>query len=94
MLAKALQHKRKPSASTSWIEKAATLATIASMSLVGSILAICNNAIASQAPASQAPTNQATDVAKEIKLSNEVIVYNNEEDIKILFDLIAKYSTL
>ena len=99
-LPKASSKASNSSASTGWIKKAAILAIIASMSLVESISAICNNTIASQARASLAPANsqtlasKATDVAKETKLSNEVIVYGNKEDIKILFDLVADYPTL
>ena len=73
----------KPSASTSWIKKAATLATVASMSLAGSLSALAHNAVASQA-----------DVAKETKLPNGVMIYGDSHDTRILADLVDEFPTL
>ena len=78
----------KPSVTTTnWIKKAATLATVASMSIAGSLSQLVNNATTSH-------SSQSTDVAKETKLPNGVMVYGNNNDTQLLTNLVNEFPTL
>ena len=80
----------KPSATTasfSWIKKAATIAIAASISLAGSLSQLTH---VGQAGVVNANVGAAT----ETKLSNDVMVYDNSQDIKILSNLVNEFPTL
>ena len=73
----------KPAKTFNWVKKAATLATVASMSLAGSFSQLVYNAVP-----------EITDVASETKLPNGVRVYGNKHDTGILSDLVNEFPTL
>ena len=68
---------------TGWIKKAATLASVASMTLAGSLSALVHHAIA-----------DPVDIARETKLPNGVTVYGNKQDTKVLTSLVNEFPTL
>ena len=74
----------KPSASkptTNQIKKAATLATVASMSMAESLSQLVYNAI-------------SIDITKETKLPNGIIIYDNDNNTQLLTNLVNKFPTL
>ena len=77
-----VSHSRK----VSWIKKAAIMAIAASISLAGSLSQLIN--------VDQADIIKVDNVAGETRLSNDVMVYDNSHETKILSDLMKKFPTL
>lgn len=73
---------RKPF--TGWIRKAATLATVAAVSLISNLVALIKDV----------SHTAVLELAKEIKLSNGVMVYGDSKATLSLADLVAEFPTI
>ena len=74
--------KPKKPATTNWIKKAAILATVASINITSSLLHLVYNA------------TTTTDLAKETKLPNGIMVYSNRHDTQLLSNLVDEFPTV
>ena len=86
---------RKASTGTSWIKKAATIATVAAFSISATINHVLPKASAILPQASVLkPSATAPDLAKETKLDNGVMVYGDAQATTALSDLVAEFPTI
>ena len=74
--------KPKKPTTTNWIKKAATLAAVATMSIAGSLSQLTHNATAT------------TDLAKETKLPNSIMVYGNRHNTQLLSNLVDEFPSV